>query len=104
MNDAKHPEPTFKKQDFMTIATIKNYTLNKDVPNNVPNNVPKNTHQSNIDSIIIKLIKENPKITRTELAKFANKSVKTIQRILKENPKIKRVGSPRSGHWEIKEQ
>ena len=38
MNDAKHPEPTFKKQDFMTIATIKNDFIKGIIIDNEPQN------------------------------------------------------------------
>ena len=97
MEEANLPIPTFKKQDFMTVATIKNNYFLSGVPQNVPQNVP----QSNELLIILKMIKLNPKVTRAQLAKSIKKSVKTVQRIINENPKIKYVGSAKSGHWEI---
>ena len=47
------------------------------------------------------LIKQNPKITREELAALLHVSVKTIGRRLAKLPHIKYVGSGYSGHWEI---
>ncbi len=101
MDEANLPSPTFKKQDFMTIATIRNDLFNENVPVNVPRDVPRDVPRES--DIIIKLIKENPKITKSEIAKCIGKSTKTIQRLIKENPKIKFIGNSRTGHWEIKE-
>ena len=81
MYEANLPSPTFKKQDFMTIATIRNDSFKENVPVDVPRD-PRD-----ID-IIIKLIKENPKITKLEIAKCIGKSAKTIQHLIKENTKI----------------
>ena len=53
---------------------------------------------------IASLIKENPKITREELAKLLHVSVKTIGRRLAKLPHIKYVGSGYSGHWVIIEK
>ena len=50
---------------------------------------------------ITALIKQNPKITREELAELLHVSVKTIGRRLAKLPHIKYVGSGYSGHWEI---
>ena len=49
-------------------------------------------------------LKQNPYITQTDLAKELSLSRRTVQRIMKElmnDGKIKRVGSTRTGHWEI---
>ena len=73
----------------------------QDEPQNEPLNEPlKNALQERI----VKLIKENPKITRKEMSIKLGKSVSTIFRILKDNPHIKYVGSSKSGHWEIVEE
>ena len=53
---------------------------------------------------ITALIKQNPKITREELAALLHVSVKTIGRRLAKLPHIKYVGSGYSGHWEIIEK
>lgn len=65
---------------------------------NVPPNVPQNDLEK-----IIKSIKENPRITREELATIIGKSVKTVGRIIKDSKLINFVGSSKSGHWEIAE-
>ena len=104
MDEANLPSPTFKKQDFMTIATIRNDLFNENVPVNVPRDVPVNVPvKLNDEDLIIKAIKENNKITMDDMAKIIRKSRKTVMRIIKDSSKINRVGSDRYGHWEIKE-
>ena len=67
-----------------------------DVPQGVPQDVLQGVPQD-----ITALIKQNPKITREELAALLHVSVKTIGRRLAKLPHIKYVGSGYSGHWEI---
>ena len=71
--------------------------------NNVPLNVSINVLLKR-EKQIIELIKQNPKITLSKIASICNVSEKTIQRDiakLKKSGKIKRVGSFKSGYWEI---
>ena len=58
----------------------------------------------NMESRLLSGLKQNPYITQTDLAKELSLSRRTVQRIMKElmnDGKIKRVGSNRTGHWEI---
>ena len=48
-------------------------------------------------------IKENPKVTTTELALKSGKGIRTIKRYISKLPHIRYVGSGYSGHWEIAE-
>ncbi len=96
MNEANLPSPTFKKQAFMTIATIKNNFIR----DNVAQNVAQKSIGTDLDKIT-KMISDNPNITRTELALAIGKSKKRVERIIKNNPKIIFVGSSKTGHWEI---
>ena len=53
---------------------------------------------------VYQLLKENPTQTREELAKRLNKTVRTIQRALdklSEAGKISRIGSNKTGYWEV---
>ncbi|WP_324170840.1 Fic family protein [Sulfurimonas sp.] len=71
----------------------------KNVPNDVSKNVPKGREVS-----ILNLIAENSKVTVKELALKFEVNEKTIKRDLeklKEENKIKRIGSARSGYWEV---
>ncbi len=61
-------------------------------------NVPQNDLEKNIKSI-----KENPRITREELAAIIGKSIKTVARIIKDSKLINFVGSSKSCHREVVE-
>ncbi len=70
---------------------------------NVPLNVPKNVPLKRLDQII-RFIKENKDVTIEQLAPMCGVSAKTIKRDiakLKEMNKIQRMGSLKSGYWEI---
>lgn len=74
------------------------------------NNLLEKTTQKNIrldinQTKIIELIKENPKITRTELSKKLNitsDGVKYNLKKLTDNNLIERVGADNGGYWHIK--
>jgi len=71
----------------------------QNVPVNVPNNVPEKRWES-----LLSLLKENGRMRAEELAKIFGVSAKTIKRDiarLKAEGKIRRVGSAKSGHWEV---
>lgn len=73
----------------ITIEDIKRKIELKDVHDNL--------------SKIITLIKDNHKITLSEMAKAIGKSKKTVQRVITASNKVTRIGSARNGYWEIKE-
>jgi predicted HTH transcriptional regulator len=57
---------------------------------------------------ILELIRNNPKITRKELAKkignITEDGIKYNIEKLKKEGKIKRVGPAKGGHWEVKKE
>ncbi|MGB3751094.1 MAG: Fic family protein [Arcobacteraceae bacterium] len=68
----------------------------------------KSDQQSNLksDQKILSLMSENNKITIKELCKIISMSesgVKKVIKKLKDEDKIERIGSLKSGHWEIKD-
>jgi len=70
---------------------------------NVPLNVPKNVPLKRLDQIV-KSIQENRDITIDQLAQYFSVSAKTIKRDiakLKDDGRVKRVGSLKSGYWEV---
>ncbi len=79
---------------FNIVDKEKYYQL---IGKNVANDV------ANDNELIFNAIKNNKYITRSELAILIKKSVKTVERIIKSDTRIIRIGSPRTGHWEIKE-
>ena len=75
---------------------------NENVTNHVTNNVTDNKISTEI--LVLKLLRDNPIQTRDELAKAIGKNIRTIQRALAKlsnEGKIKRIGSTRSGYWEV---
>jgi len=55
---------------------------------------------------MLRRIKENPSITRKELAKFLNLTVKGIDwniTQLKDARILRRIGPDKGGHWEVVE-
>lgn len=56
----------------------------------------------NYEEQIINLININNKITRKEISKILNISVRTVQRIINKSDKIVYFGVGKTGHWEIK--
>ena len=55
---------------------------------------------------ILKMIKNNPKVTQKEIARELNLTVRAVKLSMKnmsEKGIIKRIGAPRSGEWEITE-
>ena len=54
---------------------------------------------------VLNIIKDNPKVTINDINKLSGISVRTIERIisnLKNDEIIKRVGSKKTGYWEVK--
>lgn len=54
-----------------------------------------------MQELIIKLISENNKITKKQIAKVAFVSEKTVERQMKKMTNVKYVGRGYSGHWDI---
>ena len=70
---------------------------------NVPVNVPVNE----VSEKIILILRSNPKATAKKMAFMLGVTDKTIKRhikTLREQGRLKRVGSDKSGHWEVVER
>ena len=68
--------------------------------NNVPENVPERL--TGLKKQIYEMIKQDPYISRTQIALKCDKSVKTIGRYLSEmNDLIQHIGPARGGQWII---
>lgn len=74
---------------------------------NEPVNEPVNDVENVVDNRFVKIIKnieKNNKISATELSKILSVSQRTIERDidkLKKRGKLKRIGSDKTGHWQI---
>ena len=58
--------------------------------------------QDELQKQIFTMIKENPKVSTSEIATKLNVGVRTVKRRIKQMPNISYIGSGYSGHWEIK--
>jgi len=69
---------------------------------NVPINVSVNL--TNTEALVLEIIKTNKGVNKSQIAKMIDKTEMTVQRAIKklvDNALIKRVGSNKTGHWEI---
>ncbi|MDE7376441.1 MAG: Fic family protein [Muribaculaceae bacterium] len=88
--------------DFMLKEIMKalQRSIKEEVPNKAPNKVPNKSELS-----ILRLLSENPRLTRAELAVktgLTDSGVKKIIANLKACGWIERLGSNKSGHWTVK--
>lgn len=100
--------PTFDEGDIFKITIpLKSIATGKVGPDgmSVVQDVVQGVVQGETDlqKLIIKLIRENNKVTRQQIAIAASVSEKTVERQIKKMNNIKFVGRGYSGHWEIKE-
>lgn len=73
--------------------------------NDVGKNTTENIILTKTEFILYSLLKENPNITRQELAENISKTTRTVQRILnslRQKGVLERVGSDKYGSWKIK--
>lgn len=106
----QYPEdvvPLFRSTEQSFVVTLKNLNYGKvsmptgtdnGIENGIDDGVEKNTEK------ILNTILANPKITQKRLADETSLSVRTVARELKrlrDTDIIRRVGSDRSGYWEI---
>ena len=90
---------------FMLSAISK--TLVQNAQKNAPINASQNAsiNPTKTPDAVLMLIKDNPQITRKQIADALNKDLRTISRSiakLQEAGKLKRVGSNKAGHWQLK--
>jgi len=90
---------------FMLSAISK--TLVQNAQKNAPINASQNAsiNPTKTPDAVLMLIKDNPQITRKQIADALNKDLRTIGRSiakLQEADKLKRVGSNKAGHWQLK--
>lgn len=100
MEKAGLPAPEFKQTDFIMRATIRKVEINHELrQKNVPENVPEKSHRHILDDL-----KENSRLTITDLAKKYSVDIKTIKRdieTLKQKGLITRVGPDKGGFWQV---
>ncbi len=71
---------------------------------NAPENIPVDVNGLKTPEAILTLLTANPDMTRQQLANVIGKDIRTIGRALtklQQAGKVTRVGSDKTGHWEI---
>jgi ATP-dependent DNA helicase RecG len=64
----------------------------------------KTTQKTSTKEQILAMLRENPNLTRSELAALSGKSQNTIKghlAALKSEKRLERIGSDRDGHWRV---
>lgn len=118
MAEAGLPEPEYRTVAFMVHATIRNkkylvdekiIKLSSDNISKASNaNVPKPQDEAlneALETKILILMKRDPKIKQTEIAKELKVSRATVQRaiqVLTDKQSVERVGGKRYGSWRVK--
>ncbi|MDY0229167.1 MAG: putative DNA binding domain-containing protein [Candidatus Cloacimonadaceae bacterium] len=119
MKEFNGMEPVFEETDDY-LKTILNFNGPKDEPKrpkyepnepkNTPNEPKKNSHEpknepnTDLNDIVLNLIKDNPKCSYADMIRVTGKSRITIKRLLdtlKERGVIERVGPRNGGKWVI---
>lgn len=87
--------------DFMLNEILKTLQKNiEEVPNKLPNKVPNKSELS-----VLKLLADNPRLTRVELAEkvgITENGIKKIVANMKAVGWIERMGSNKNGYWVVK--
>ncbi|MCK4563804.1 MAG: Fic family protein [Verrucomicrobia bacterium] len=81
-------------------------TLTQNAPANAPANVPVNLKVLKTPQAVMACIQQDNTITRQEMAERIGKDIRTIARAIKrlqESGCLKRVGSDKTGQWEVVE-
>ena len=95
------PHPKFEEIAVGVMVTVFKATQKTGVETRVETGVKTRIKTG---ELILSLIKEKPSITRDELAKQLNLTIKGIDwnlRKLKNDGQLKRVGPKKGGHWEV---
>ena len=99
-------KPKYESTDHFVVVTLSNVNYDVHAPDTVPVNVP-DTLLDKLDSdsaAIIQAMRNEPNVTRQRLAQIIGKTTKTVGRKiaeLKEKGYIERIGSDKSGSWEV---
>lgn len=97
-------EVSDENSDCTNFITFMLEAIRNTLDKNTPVNAPVNIGAMKTADTIIELIRGNGKITRKEIADIIGKDIRTIGRAMKklqEEKKLKRIGSDKSGHWEV---
>ena len=108
LKDNGSPKAEFLTDDLRSFTEVfipvhKNIVANQNEPQNEPQSEPQKEPQklTLLQIEILKLIKNNPQITRTQIADKTNKGLATVKRAIKDLSKLRYEGPSKGGHWVI---
>ena len=94
--------PSFDEGDVFRITIpLKNIATSKVGPEKEDVGQDVGQEEEILQELILKLINENNKVTKKQIAKEGSVSEKTVERQMKKMTHVKYVGRGYSGHWEI---
>lgn len=99
-------EPEFYSDRVLFMVTLKNLNYKNKALEEEALNRALNRALNENEQKVLSLIYENPRITQNEIKEqlqLARSHVQKIMKSLSDNGIIERVGSRKSGYWEIKE-
>ena len=79
-------------------------TLAQNAPVNAPANAPVNVAGLKTADAILRLLEDNARLTRQQIADILGKDVRTVARAmakLQQAGSLSRIGSDKAGHWEV---
>ena len=100
LKDNGSPKAEFLTDDLRSFTEVfipvhKNIVASQNEPQNEPQKLTL------LQIEILKLIKNNPQITRTQIADKTNKGLATVKRAIKDLSKLRYEGPSKGGHWVI---
>ncbi len=88
--------------EIMNLDLFLNFLRKQNIPLNASMNVPINLNET--ESLVLEIIRTNNRLNKSQIAKMIDKSEMTVQRAinkLMDEKLIKRVGSNKTGYWQI---
>ena len=94
----------FQKNGFLVKVYRKRLPGPETVISDVTQNVTVNVALNKSEQLVLDALRVHPEYTREELATAISKTTRTVQRILnslREKQIIERVGSDKTGYWNV---
>ena len=111
MIDNGSPEPEFYTDDdrthFLTVLPANMEAYEDEIDEDTIDDTDKNERVNELKKTelqILLILKENPSITQKDISdktKLSEQHIRRIIKSLKDKNIIKRIGSAKTGHWEV---
>lgn len=100
------PKPVFKQDDFMLRASLVSRFGSDGLQETSPETLQKTLQETlqKRDAEIVRMMKENPEVTTSQMAEVLGVSRQTIAtrvKVLQAQGIVRRIGPDKGGHWEV---